>query len=227
MKMSRVGVTLLAVLTGGAWLLAAETPSAGGLPPDLQKVVETVRQLEKRVETLEEELAEARLQMRQSAATSGGGGAQRPLVEDEEPFDSAKLKASDPAEAEAVAEAVAALLPSAVKRALQEQAQTPATPRPAAALSTASSPKILRRIEPVIPASLRNSITSEVNVAVKVYVSANGEVIGTMPVKQGDPVADQLGVLAADAVTRWSFEPVLQNGLPSAGQTIVRMKFTK
>jgi hypothetical protein len=203
------------------------------------KILQIVKNLQERVAMLEQELVEVRLQRAQRAneanAASVAGpetaaGARRPQVEDEEPFDAAKMRASDEAEVEAVAKAVSLLLPDNVRRATEEPVRASESGRIASATRVtvqAGGPKPVRRVDPAIPGSMRNSIAGEVTVSVKVYVGANGEVIGTIPVRQGDPTADQIGVLAAEAVNRWRFEPVQQNGLPVPSQTMVQFRFAK
>lgn len=202
----------------------------------LLKALEAVKNLEERVALLEQELVEVRLQARGGAGAAqaeaaGDGPVRRPQVEDEEPFDAAKHEAADEAEVAAVAKAVSVLLPANVKQATSIQGATGAGPATRASglqmAVQAGGPKPLRRVEPLIPASMRNSIPGEVTVSVKVYVGANGEVMGTVPVRQGEPTADQIGILAAEAVTRWRFEPVLQNGQPVATQTMVRFRLAK
>lgn len=195
-----------------------------------------LKALEERVASLEQELAETRQQAKANppAGEAGAGpdaaNVRRPQIEEEEPFDAAKLKASDDEEVEAVAKAVSVLLPANVKELSGPETTAPDSARlstPASITVQAGGPKPLRKIEPVIPSSMRNSMTEEVNVSVKVYVGANGEVLGTIPVRQGDPTADQICVLAAEAVSRWRFEPVRQNGQPVAAQTMVRFRFAK
>lgn len=241
------------ILTG---LAAAQSPppqdsgkaGASGGETALSKALETVKNLEERVALLEQELLEVRLQSKAgppagSEGPPAAGGARRPQIEEEEPFDAGKMKASDDAEVEAVAKAVAVLLPANVRQLSNPEQPRAGSPAPvvedgpgasapgraAASQMTvqAGGPKPTRRVEPVIPASMRSSIAGEVTVSVKVYVGANGEVIGTVPVRQGDPTADQICVLAAEAVTRWRFEPVVQNGQPMASQTMVRFRFAK
>ncbi|MFN7924188.1 MAG: hypothetical protein U0Q16_29065 [Bryobacteraceae bacterium] len=111
----------------------------------------------------------------------------------------------------------------------------PAAPSPAPTLEgqaplasgSASGPRPVRRVEPTIPASLKKSLRSDVTISVKVYVGANGDVVDTVPMRVGDPAADQMAAVAAAAVRRWQFEPARQNGQAHAGQTIVRFRISK
>lgn len=117
--------------------------------------------------------------------------------------------------------------------------QTPSGPPPVAPAPQPSAtqaqtqpaasggPTPTRRVEPSLPAGLKKSLRGDVSVSVKVYVGANGEVIATVPMKQGDPAVDQAGAIAAEAVKKWHFQPATQNGQPAASQTIVRFQFSK
>jgi hypothetical protein len=260
--MSRpLNAVLLLILTA-ALAFAQQQPQAGDVvavsadKADLLKALETIKKLEARVAQLEQELAGQQQQQQsrtgaapdidnapESAPPPPPDGARRPVIEEEEPFDAAKVNAADEAEVEAVARAVAMLLPDNVKQLSGAGKAAPAVDSDAFFARSASTsglmlaapevtveaggPKPKRRTDPKVPASMRNSMAGEVNVSVKTYVDANGEVIGTVAVRKGDPAADQIAVLTADAVTRWQFAPVRQNGKPVPSQTVIHFRFTK
>lgn len=96
---------------------------------------------------------------------------------------------------------------------------------PAPIIAAISAPRPLKRVEPVVNGPLKNSLKGDIIVAVKVYVAANGQVVGTVPMKQPDATANQLAAIAADSIKRWQFQPATQNGKPLAGETIVRLRF--
>ena len=172
----------------------------------------------------------------------------RPMVEDEEPFDPAKLlaaEAADAAEAALRAENAAATARAAagvaaaraaeaakqVRAAAAEPASATAvqpSPTPASPVVDTSlvSPKVKRRVLPELSSSLRNSLSEEVTVSLSVEVAANGEVTGASPLEKGTPLIDQLNAVAIEAVRRWQFEAGTQDGKAVASQTTVRFKFT-
>ncbi len=80
------------------------------------------------------------------------------------------------------------------------------------------------RLKP--PAGLRARMTSDVIISVKAYVDVTGAVIGAVPLRQGDPLIDELGVLAAESVMKWRFEPARDQGLKVPGQAVVHVPFS-
>ncbi len=79
---------------------------------------------------------------------------------------------------------------------------------------------------PKPPAGLRARMTSDVIISVKAYVDVAGAVIGAVPLRQGDPLIDELGVIAAESVMNWRFEPARDRGVKVPGQTVVRVPFS-
>ena len=66
----------------------------------------------------------------------------------------------------------------------------------------------------------------DVIISVKAYVDVTGTVIGAVPLRQGDPLIDELGVIAAESVMNWRFEPARDRGVKVPGQTVVRVPFS-
>ena len=169
----------------------------------------------------------------------------KPMIEDEEPFDPAKLfaaEAADAAEAAVRAENAAATARAAATLAAARAAEATAKTRGAAALPAAPaipaqaspasnvgfvSPEVKRRVAPELTSALRNSLEEEVTVSLDVEVAANGEVTGVSPQEKGTVLIDQLNVAAIVAVRQWQFEAGTQDGKAVACRTTVRFKFTK
>ena len=173
----------------------------------------------------------------------------KPMIEDEEPFDPAKLfaaEAADAAEAAVRAENAAATARAAATLAATRAAEAAAKARGAAAppapaipveLSPALaspdsnvgfvSPKVKRRVAPELSVALRNSLEEEVTVSLDVEVAANGEVTRVSPQEKGTVLIDQLNVAAVAAVRQWQFEAGTQDGKAVSSQTTVRFKFTE
>jgi hypothetical protein len=79
---------------------------------------------------------------------------------------------------------------------------------------------------PRTPAGLRARMTKDLIIAVKAYVDVTGTVIGAVPLRQGDPLIDELGVFAAESVMKWHFEPARDRGVKVPGQAVVHVPFS-
>ncbi len=86
-------------------------------------------------------------------------------------------------------------------------------------------PVPINEYRPSAPAVLRERMTNDVEIAVKVYVDETGAVFDAVPLRYGIPVTDDLGTFAADAARRWKFEPARRGAVRAPGQTIVRFRF--
>jgi TonB family protein len=82
------------------------------------------------------------------------------------------------------------------------QSQVPAAETPIRVAGNAAPPRVLRRVEPVFPAGVRDSVILEVT------ISAAGKVTAVRALR-GDPA---LVAAAERAVREWEFEPTIVDG---------------
>ncbi|MGH9631237.1 MAG: energy transducer TonB, partial [Bryobacteraceae bacterium] len=84
--------------------------------------------------------------------------------------------------------------------------------------------KPVHRTIPFVPSEIRNSITGEVPIDLKLDIDKSGKVTGTQLLNQK---ADRrLLAVAAESLTDWTFEPARLNGSPVSSQVIVHFKFS-
>ena len=86
-------------------------------------------------------------------------------------------------------------------------------------------PVPISEYRPDVPAALRERMTHDVEIAVKVYVDETGGVFDSIPLRYGIAVADDLGIFAAESARLWKFEPARRGGAKTPGQTIIRFRF--
>jgi TonB family protein len=109
---------------------------------------------------------------------------------------------------------VASVSPTPVRQLVAEAPSVPVQ-------EYSAPPRAIRQVAPVVREALRQSITGEIVVRVRVQVDSNGRVISAESVTQGRPVADALAATAVAAVKQWEFEPA------RPGQTILSFAFRR
>jgi len=89
-------------------------------------------------------------------------------------------------------------------------------------------PKVLRRVMPVIPPSIRGVMRREsFDVRVRLLISPSGKVVSALPVSRENGQAALLLPAASDAARAWLFEPAMLNGKEVASELLVTFRFAR
>jgi protein TonB len=128
-----------------------------------------------------------------------------------------------------------ALLSSAISvpeiETVQVQRSAPAPPLadpPRFAPETAPEilpPRAIRQAKPELPASVRNMVSQEVEIRVKVTVDAAGRVTKVESLAPKGALGEYLGTAAAAAARVWKFEPARQDGHPIPAEVVLQFRF--
>ena len=86
-------------------------------------------------------------------------------------------------------------------------------------------PAIRHEATPVLPASIRRAILSEVPIDVKVYVNPSGKVDYAELIAGDATEHRELAALAVYAARKWEFSPATLEGRNVAGEMIVHFRF--
>jgi TonB family protein len=80
-------------------------------------------------------------------------------------------------------------------------------------------------VKPATPSNVRNLISEDVQINVRVEVDATGRVIRAEPVSRGKQ--DYLTALALEAARQWRFSPARQGSQNVSSSTVVGFQFKK
>jgi hypothetical protein len=87
-------------------------------------------------------------------------------------------------------------------------------------------PKPVHRVLPEIPDHLKDRVTADLRIPIRVYIDATGQVTGTSSLST-EPVAHRLSVPAIEAARQWRFEPARVEGRNVPSETIVEFFFRR
>ena len=87
-------------------------------------------------------------------------------------------------------------------------------------------PTPIRTSSPEIPANLRQGLTREISVDVKVYVNSSGEVQYAELLSNGMGPERDIASFAVFESRRWKFHPAQSGGRPSDGEVILHFRFS-
>jgi len=89
------------------------------------------------------------------------------------------------------------------------------------------APRATRQFAPIVPDSVRRSITGDVVVKVRVKVDASGKVTAVEALSTGNAVAESLAGAAIGALKKWQFEPARRGEQKVAGEVVLSFTFRK
>ncbi len=104
-----------------------------------------------------------------------------------------------------------------------------ASGQPSAPPPVSSAPYIaarpIRESQPVLPASVRSLIASEVEVDVKIRIDESGRVVRAEPLPSKEPVSSSLVGAARSAAMLWRFEPAKRGTQPVRSDLVLRFQY--
>lgn len=86
-------------------------------------------------------------------------------------------------------------------------------------------PTAIRESRPQVPAALRQRLTRDVLINVRVYVDRTGKVEFAELLSDGTGENRELAALAVFASRRWQFAPATRDGKPEPAQAVLRFRF--
>jgi hypothetical protein len=113
---------------------------------------------------------------------------------------------------------------------LSERARSAAQARPAQINPVVTSidyvaPRPLRRVAPLVSASLRNLAVPGTRIDVMVHIDAAGKVVDVEPLSTGNRLTSRLSSITADAVRQWLFSPALRGNRTVPSEIVLQFRF--
>lgn len=95
------------------------------------------------------------------------------------------------------------------------------------AARSATSPVPIRKIQPVLPHSIKSLLFKEVLVPVKLNIDAEGKVVSTHVTAGNSVFLRHMGNVAADAALHWRFQPATLDGQQVASEYVITFRFKR
>jgi hypothetical protein len=85
----------------------------------------------------------------------------------------------------------------------------------------------IRRVQPVIPITIRSAIPDAVGIDVRVSINAEGKVVGATPLDMVNSIQKLLVSSVVQAALGWRFSPAQRNGQPVESETVLHFDFDR
>jgi hypothetical protein len=79
---------------------------------------------------------------------------------------------------------------------------------------------------PSLPPAVRNTVTSEVEVQIKIQVDDSGRVVRVAPVGPAGPASGAIVRVSEEAARQWRFAPAMRGNQPVASEVVLTFRYT-
>jgi protein TonB len=121
---------------------------------------------------------------------------------------------------------VAAIRPP-VEAVKQMPAQTPPAQTAVAKPPVIVPPKALRQSPALVPRPIRQVMTQDVLIEVKLSLDERGSIVGASAPPQPDPLRSHLAKIALDAARAWKFSPASRDGKGVPSEFVISFRFQR
>jgi hypothetical protein len=108
-----------------------------------------------------------------------------------------------------------------------QQARTaPREPQPLPVTPAFIAPRPINESLPNLSRAIRATVTSEVEVQIKIQIDESGRVVRITPLGSTGPASDSIISASAEAARHWSFAPAMRGNQPVASEVVLTFRYT-
>ena len=102
----------------------------------------------------------------------------------------------------------------------------PSEPQPLPVTTALVAARPIHESLPSLPPAIRNTVTSEVEVQIKIQVDDSGRVVRVAPVGSAGPASGALVRVSEEAARQWRFAPAMRGNQPVASEVVLTFRYT-
>jgi len=102
----------------------------------------------------------------------------------------------------------------------------PREPQPAPVTPALVAARPIHESLPSLPRAIRNTVTSEVEVQIKIQVDESGRVVRVAPLGSTGPASDAIVRMSEEAARQWRFAPATRGNQAVESEVVLTFRYT-